>query len=146
MRRRPRSGPVQYLADTPCGAWAGFIRHEEIADEVDLIGVGRALWVVDVDVSGTVMPKIPGPVATGDAGNYPACQDEAARIRKTSVRGIKAPSAALKGGGATGFRVENGYAEGPNATASRTSCSAGDRMPWVGRSCWTGDHQWKCPR
>ena len=36
-------GPVQYLADTPDGAWAEFLRHEEITDEADLAGVSRAL-------------------------------------------------------------------------------------------------------
>ena len=41
-------GPVQYLADTPDGAWAEFLRHEEITDEADLAGVSRALWAVSV--------------------------------------------------------------------------------------------------
>lgn len=110
---RKDDGPVQYLADTPYGAWAEFIRHEEITDEADLVGVSRALWAVDVDVSGTAMPKIPIPVALGDAGSYPACQAEAERIRETGATGIRARSAALKKGGATGFRVEDGYDEGP---------------------------------
>jgi hypothetical protein len=33
-------GPAQYLADTPVGAWAEFLRHEGITDEADLSGVG----------------------------------------------------------------------------------------------------------
>ena len=34
-------GPAQYLADTPVGAWAEFLRHEGITDEADLSGVGE---------------------------------------------------------------------------------------------------------
>jgi hypothetical protein len=36
-------GPVQYLADTPDGAWAEFLRHEEITEVADLAGVRRRL-------------------------------------------------------------------------------------------------------
>ena len=31
-------GPAQYLADTPDGAWAEFLRHEHITDPADLAG------------------------------------------------------------------------------------------------------------
>lgn len=41
-------GPAQYLADTPDGAWAEFLRHEEIDDPTDLAGVRRHLWAVEV--------------------------------------------------------------------------------------------------
>jgi hypothetical protein len=27
----PGEGPVQYLSDTPTGAWAELLRHEEVA-------------------------------------------------------------------------------------------------------------------
>ena len=43
-------GPAQYLADTPSGAWAEFLRHEGITNEADLAGVERALWAVEVPV------------------------------------------------------------------------------------------------
>jgi hypothetical protein len=36
-------GPVQYLADTPDGAWAEFMRHEGIATESELMNVRRVL-------------------------------------------------------------------------------------------------------
>ncbi len=39
----PGEGPVHYFADTPDGAWAEFIRHEEITDPVDLATVRRSL-------------------------------------------------------------------------------------------------------
>ena len=41
-------GPCQYLADTPDGAWAEFLRHEEITDPDDLPGITRSLWAVEV--------------------------------------------------------------------------------------------------
>lgn len=49
-------GPAQHVADTPDGAWAEFVRHEEITEEIDLAGVSRALWSVHVDVSAAVGP------------------------------------------------------------------------------------------
>ncbi|MEE3851360.1 hypothetical protein VZC37_13525 [Gordonia sp. LSe1-13] len=44
-------GPVQYFADTPAGAWAEFIRHEEITDPDDLAGIQRAICAIDIDES-----------------------------------------------------------------------------------------------
>lgn len=41
-------GPVHTLADTPDGAWAEFLRHEEIRDPADLPTVRRALWAVEI--------------------------------------------------------------------------------------------------
>ena len=42
-------GPAHYFADTPGGAWAEFIRHEEIRDAEDLVTVRRTLWAVELD-------------------------------------------------------------------------------------------------
>jgi hypothetical protein len=106
-------GPAQYLADTPYGAWAEFLRHEEIHDEVDLMGVSRALWAVDVDVANAVPPGLPTAVMTGDIGTYAACQAEARNLRDDGVSELRAPSAALKEGGASGYRVELGFKNGP---------------------------------
>ena len=39
---------THYFADTPDGAWAEFLRHEEISDPADLLTVRRALWAVEV--------------------------------------------------------------------------------------------------
>jgi hypothetical protein len=36
-------GPVQYFSATPDGAWAEFLRHEEITEPSDLEGVRRAM-------------------------------------------------------------------------------------------------------
>lgn len=105
-------GPAQYVADTPDGAWAEFLRHEEITDELDLAGVSRALWSVDVDVTGASEPALPRGVMTGDLSSYPKCQAEARHLRDHGVTEISAPSAALEPGGASGYRVEIGFCPG----------------------------------
>lgn len=45
-------GPANYFADTPTGAWAEFLRHEQITDDADLAGVRRSLWVVELPDDG----------------------------------------------------------------------------------------------
>ena len=42
-------GPAQYLADTPDGAWAEHIRHEDLVTREDLGSSLRLLWAVEVD-------------------------------------------------------------------------------------------------
>ena len=37
---------THYFTDTPDGAWAEFLRHEEIFDPEDLLTVRRAPWAV----------------------------------------------------------------------------------------------------
>lgn len=108
-------GPAQYLADTPYGAWAEFLRHEEIRDEIDLMGVSRALWAVDVDVADAATPRLPKDVMTGNVSTYAACQAEARGLRDDGVRELQAPSAALRAGQASGYRVEIGFQKGPLA-------------------------------
>lgn len=105
-------GPVQYLADTPDGAWAEFLRHEEIVDETDLQGVSRAMWAVSVDESNFVSPALPDQVTQGDQNSYKACQDEAKRLRDGGAQALRVVSAALKPGGAQGWRVELGWQRG----------------------------------
>ena len=41
-------GPAHYFADTPDGAWAEFIRHEEIDDVADLPTIRRQMWAVEI--------------------------------------------------------------------------------------------------
>ncbi len=112
---RSGEGPVQYLADTPDGAWAEFLRHEEITDEVDLDGVSRALWAVSIDEPSVATPALDMTVLTGDLTTYPACQAEAGRLRAAGAVALRAPSAALKPGTAGGHRVETGLREGTPA-------------------------------
>lgn len=110
---RADDGPVQYLADTPDGAWAEFLRHEEIVDEADLIGVSRALWAIEVDTDDLDTPDLPFETLTGDPSTYPRCQAEARRLRDSGSPGITAPSAALTTGSAGGYRVDGGFQDGP---------------------------------
>ena len=112
---REGEGPAHYLADTPGGAWAEFLRHEEITEEADLDGVSRALWAVEVGQPTSAAPALPDDVCRGGLGSYPACQDEAARLRDAGVTALEARSAALKDGSAAGWRVEIGFQEGPPA-------------------------------
>lgn len=98
-------GPVQYLADTPDGAWAEFLRHEEIVDEADLLGISRLLWVVrvpDETVEQAAEPALDPATLTGGESSYSACQDEARRLRAGGAIALRAPSAALQSGGAHG--------------------------------------------
>lgn len=111
---RAGEGPVQYLADSPGGAWAEFVRHEEITDEADLDGVSRALWAIEVDDPDPVTPDLPDEVARGGRESYAACQDEAARLRAEGAAALVAPSAALETGTAGGWRVEGGLRDGPS--------------------------------
>jgi RES domain len=108
-------GPVQYLADTPDGAWAEFIRHEEITREEELENVRRALWVIHVPDS--IRPaelQIKPKIATGGLETYQACQAEARRLRAEGAEELRAPSAALLQGQAGGWMVKEGLKPGPS--------------------------------
>jgi hypothetical protein len=104
-------GPVHYLADTPDGAWAEFLRHEGIATLDELAGIDRAIWAVEVPdttVATAAEPSLAPEIFTGGAETYEACRREARRIRGAGAAVLRAPSAALVGGGARGWRVEGG--------------------------------------
>ncbi|MFN7963379.1 MAG: RES family NAD+ phosphorylase [Thermoanaerobaculia bacterium] len=107
-------GPVQYLADTPHGAWAEFLRHEELRSAEDLEGVERALWAVEIPEPPHHEPELNPNTLTGGRQSWPACQREAERLRTEGAQGLKAPSAALKTGGATGICVDCGPRPGPS--------------------------------
>jgi hypothetical protein len=97
-------GPAQYLADTPDGAWAEFLRHEEITDPADLPGIRRHLWAIEVPDGepAAVAPDLPRALLRGGLASYPSCQAEARRLRATGAQALEAPSAALIDGGACG--------------------------------------------
>jgi hypothetical protein len=101
-------GPVHYFADNPDGAWAEFLRHEEITDPDDVKQVRRALWAVDLQRRPRRQPNLPLPVLTGDESTYPACRQEARRLRRSRVARMVAPSAALVTAGAQTYRVDGG--------------------------------------
>jgi hypothetical protein len=104
-------GPAHYFADTPEGAWAELLRHEEIAAPEDLAGVQRAIWAIEVpdaEVRAAVQPGLADAVLLGGLATYPACRDEARRLRRDGAAGVRAPSAALMPGAAGGWRVDSG--------------------------------------
>ena len=105
-------GPVHYFADTPDGAWAEFLRHEDISDPEDVATIRRALWAVDLGDPSLAVPDLPREVLTGGPASHPACQAEASRLRRLGVRGLEAPSAALVPGAARGWRVDGGLQPG----------------------------------
>lgn len=105
-------GPVHYLADSPDGAWAEFVRHEEIRDPADLETVTRALWAVDVLDEPHDAPDLPPAVLFGGPGSYDACREEARRMRTRGAGGLEALSAALWPGEARGSRVDGGVRPG----------------------------------
>jgi hypothetical protein len=109
-----QEGPAQYLADTPTGAWAEFLRHEGIASVEELAGIERAIWAVEVPnatVEAGAEPSLPVAVTTGGLDTYNACREEARRLRRDGIAVLRAPSAALQPGGARGWRVEAGLRE-----------------------------------
>ncbi len=106
-------GPVQYFADTPHGAWAELLRHEEIRDAEDLAGIRRALWAVEVPRLPAARPQLAPPLLRGGPDSYRECQAEAAHRRRRGARGLRAPSAALLPGGAGGWTVDGGLHPGP---------------------------------
>lgn len=124
-------GPVQYLSDTPDGAWAEFLRHEEITEPEDLATVRRALWAVDVPDEDYFAPNLPPEVLTGGPETYPACREEASRIRDRGGNGIIASSPSLLRGEARGWRVDGGLASGPDRDG-RTIILFGRRPHLVG--------------
>ena len=79
-------GPCQYLADTPDGAWAEFLRHEEITDPDDLPGITRSLWAIEVpDPVLAGAHHAAAPDMTGGPASYPSCQDYARTQRGRGV-------------------------------------------------------------
>lgn len=108
-------GPAHYFADTPDGAWAELIRHEEITDPSDAAMLRRALWAVEIGDAPLKAVSLPAPVVTGGLDTWPACQAHARRHRARGARRLVAASAALLPGGATGLEVSQGR-EQPSRT------------------------------
>ena len=104
---------THYLCDTPDGAWAEFLRHEEISDAEDLLTIRRDLWAVEIGDEPGALPELPPQTLAGGPATWPDCQREAGRLRNQGEAGITAPSAALNPGAAHGWRVEGGLRQGP---------------------------------
>src|SRR3989454_11686255 len=101
-------GPAHYFADTPDGAWAEFLRHEEIADPDDLATIRRQMWAVEIGDVRARHITLPASVLFGGIETYARCQSRARALRAKGVRRIAAVSAALTPGGARGLRVDRG--------------------------------------
>ncbi|MDR6218861.1 RES family NAD+ phosphorylase [Deinococcus soli (ex Cha et al. 2016)] len=93
-------GPVQYLADSPEGAWAEVLRHAEAVTADEVLEQQRSVWAItmpsDLDLG---VPDLALDVLIGGEDTYPACQAEARRLRDAGHDGLIAPSAALLPGG-----------------------------------------------
>jgi hypothetical protein len=99
---------VHYFADTPDGAWAELVRHEEIRDPEDLAAIRRMMWAIELPERPEDRPELKKELLTGGLETYPTCRREAARLRAAGAQGFRAPSAALLPGGATGWVVQGG--------------------------------------
>jgi RES domain len=105
-------GPVHYFANTPDGAWAEFLRHEEIDDPADLKTIRRQMWAVDIGNLPTERVDLPRDVLTGGPETYTRCREHARALRARGVRRLAAISAALTPGGARGLCVRGGVQPG----------------------------------
>lgn len=114
----PGEGPAHYFADTPDGAWAELLRHEEITDPEDLATIQRLMWAVEIGDGPAEPVTVAEAIATGGFEAYAVCQAEARRLRWAGARRLSAPSAALKPGAARGAIVEGGAQPGPSRDGS----------------------------
>jgi hypothetical protein len=106
-------GPAHYVADTPDGAWAELLRHEEITEPADIATIRRSLWAIDIGGAPAPPVTLSRTTATGDFETYAACQAYARRARARGATRLSAPSAALPSGGAAGRQVADGERAGP---------------------------------
>jgi hypothetical protein len=111
-------GPAHYFSDTPDAAWAEFLRHEEIREPEDVRTIERALWAVDFPEEALVRPDLPEHTLTGDPSTYPTCQAKARALRDSGATGLRASSAALLPGTASGWCVDAGLQRGPSRSES----------------------------
>lgn len=135
-------GPAQYLADTPAGAWAELVRHEEIVDPADVAGLSRDLWAVDVpdgDIEDAPVMTGPDDVLLGGPSSYAACQRLAAEARAQGAQALVAPSAALVEGAAAGWRVDGGLVRDA-PVEGRVIVLYGRRPDLVGHRAVAGGH------
>ncbi|MBS0421042.1 MAG: RES family NAD+ phosphorylase [Proteobacteria bacterium] len=111
-------GPVQYFADTPTGAWAEVLRHEEITDPADLAGFSARIWAVDIGDVEMHEPQLPLDALISKPVGYEACRIEARRLRALGATRLLTLSAALKPGDGAGFQVStSGLKRAPSRDA-----------------------------
>jgi RES domain len=130
---REGDGPAHYFADTPDGAWAEFLRHEEITEVDDLLTIRRQLWAVEVGDAPATRVSLPADVLTGGPDTYEQRRREAERLRRRGVTRLVAPSAAMRAGAASGRRVRNGVVSASPRDASVTIIfgAPDDLVGWI---------------
>ncbi|MBI5816601.1 MAG: RES family NAD+ phosphorylase [Nitrospinae bacterium] len=106
-------GPVQYCADTPDGAWAEFLRHEEITGIDELMEINRAIWAIEIpDTEQFATTELIPAILLGGKDTYEYCRQQARKIRETGAKGMEAPSVALLPGFARGMKTDDGLKNG----------------------------------
>ena len=130
---------THYLCDTPDGAWAEFLRHEEIVEAEDLLTIRRDLWAVEIGDEPGTRPELPPQTLAGGPATWPDCQREASRLRRQGEAGITALSAALQPGAAHGWRVEGGLRRG-RAGHGKVFALFGPRPDLVGWAAAASGH------
>lgn len=128
----PGEGPAHYFADTPNGAWAELLRHEEISDPEDAATLRRAMWAVEIGNGPLKAVSLNTTTLTGGPDTYWACQSHARRLRARGARRIVAPSAALIPGGAAGREIVGGSERGARRRDGRVIVVFGDPDGTVG--------------
>lgn len=131
-------GPAHYLSDTAEGAWAEYLRHEEITELDDLRGIRRSIWAVQVpDADVETAAAVPF-VATvvGGLNSYGRCRQIARRLKRQGQTALRVAAAALVAGGAHGWHVDGGTEPAPDRTAM-TLVLFGRRPDLVG---WSAAH------
>lgn len=132
-------GPANYFSDTPDGAWAEFLRHEDIRDPDDLTMIRRTIWAVEIGDERAATPALSQDMMTGGLETHVACRAEAARLRARGANRLVAPAAALQPDAARGSRVDGGLVPGPPRGAQtivlfgRRPDLIGWRATYVGR-------------
>ena len=105
-------GPAHYFADTPNGAWAELLRHEEISDPEDLGTIRGQIWAVEIGDAPSERVALPLDILMGGPDTHPTCQEAVRAIRARGVRRVAAVTAALRPGGARGWRIEGSVQPG----------------------------------
>jgi hypothetical protein len=101
-------GPAHYFSSTADAAWAEFLRHEEITDPVELEGVSRSVWAIELAEPPAERARLDRATMTGAPETYDACRAEARRLRGQGATGFRAPSAAVDPGTGSGLRTDRG--------------------------------------
>ncbi len=107
------------------------LRHEEITELEDLFDLERALWGVDVPEP-DIRVDLPLEVLTGGIETYPACQEEARRLRASGHRSLRAPSASLVSGFAERYQVVEGSQSTYDLVPAETFVFFGEPVDLVG--------------